>query len=142
MVAELTRDNRALMNLIEKNLAQTGKRDAVDYLVGEERIPVRVACEAMGLARATYYKKPAGRSHKDESVMNALNQVVSKHSRWGFGLCFAYLRNQGASWNHKRVWRIYTEMDLNLPRKKLESACPRCPRCHSLPQMNQILCGL
>ena len=49
--------------------------------------------------------------------MDALNQFVGKHGRWGFGLCFAYLRNQGHTWNHKRVWRIYKEMGLNLPRR-------------------------
>ena len=89
----------------------------MDYLVGEERLPVRVACEAIGLARATYYKKPAGLREKDRPVMDALNQVVGKHGRWGFGLCFAYLRNQDHAWNHKRVWRIYKQMGLNLPRR-------------------------
>ena len=68
----------------------------MDYLVGEERLPVRVACEAIGLARATYYKKPVGLNQKDQPVIDALNQVVGKHGRWGFGLCFAYLRNQSS----------------------------------------------
>ena len=36
---------------------------------------------------ATYYKKPAGLREKDRPVMVALNQVVGKHGRWGFGLC-------------------------------------------------------
>jgi len=44
MVAVLTRDNRALKSLIEKTLASTGKREAVDYLVGEEHIPISTAC--------------------------------------------------------------------------------------------------
>jgi transposase InsO family protein len=71
----------------------------------------------MGLSRASYYKKPAGLREKDQIVIDALNQVVGKNGRWGFGLCFAYLRNEGAPWNHKRVWRIYKEMGLNLPRR-------------------------
>ena len=33
----------------------------------------------------------------------------------GFGLCFLYLRNvKGHPWNHKRVYRIYRELELNL----------------------------
>ncbi len=84
-------------------------------MVGEERLPVRVAFEAIGLARATYYKKPVGLKEKDRSVMDALNRVVGKHGCWGFGLCFAYLRNQGYTWNHKRVWRIYKQVGLDLP---------------------------
>ena len=41
----------------------------------------------------------------------------------GFGLCFLYLRNvKGFKWNHKRVYRIYRELELNLrikPRHRL-----------------------
>ena len=59
----------------------------MDYLVGEECIPISVACSAVGLSRASYYKKPAGLREKDQPVMDALNQVVGKNGRWGFGLC-------------------------------------------------------
>ena len=41
----------------------------------------------------------------------------------GFGLCFLYLRNVKAHrWNHKRVYRICRELELNLrikPRKRI-----------------------
>jgi putative transposase len=47
---------------------------------------------------------------------------------WGFGLCFLYLRNvKGYHWNHKRVYRIYRELELNLrirPRKRLKRDKP------------------
>jgi hypothetical protein len=34
---------------------------------------------------------------------------------WGFGLCFLYVRNvKGHGWNHKRVYRIYRELELNM----------------------------
>jgi putative transposase len=50
MVAEFTHDNRALKNLLGKGIAPTGKRDAVDYLVGEEIVPITRACTHLGLA--------------------------------------------------------------------------------------------
>ncbi len=59
-----------------------GKRTAVDYLVGEERLPVRVACEAIGLARATYYKKPAGLREKDQLVIDAWVGQRKKALSW------------------------------------------------------------
>jgi hypothetical protein len=38
------------------------------------------------MAQATYYKNPAaGLKEKDQPVIDALNQVVGKHGRWGFG---------------------------------------------------------
>ncbi|MFT4792709.1 MAG: hypothetical protein ACJAVR_000920 [Paracoccaceae bacterium] len=43
---------------------------------------------------------------------------------YGFGLCFLYLRNvKGHMWSHKRVYRIYRELELNLrikPHKRLK----------------------
>ncbi len=37
----------------KKALAPTGKQETVDYLVGEEHTPIRVTCEAIGLAGST-----------------------------------------------------------------------------------------
>jgi putative transposase len=87
------------------------KREAADYLAGEESLPVHVACSTVGLSRATFYKRPQMSHEKDQPTIDGINQVVSKNGLWGFGLCFAYLHNQGAPWNHKRVWRVYKDMD-------------------------------
>ena len=37
------------------------------------------------------------------------------------------MRNQGYAWNHKRVWRIYKEMGLNLPRRT-KKRIPKVPK--------------
>ncbi|AFP30834.1 Low calcium response locus protein T [Marinobacter sp. BSs20148] len=51
-------------------------------------------------------------------------RLTHKLRNWRFGLCFLYLRNvKGYPRNHKRVYRIYRELELNLrirPRKRLE----------------------
>lgn len=49
--------------------------------------------------------------------MDALNALIEKHPRWGFWKCFGRLRNTGHPWNHKRVYRVYKAMKLNLPRR-------------------------
>ncbi len=49
--------------------------------------------------------------------------LTKSHRNWGFMMCFLYLRNvKGFKWNHKRVYRIYCELELNLrikPKKRL-----------------------
>ena len=56
-------------------------------------------------------------------VENWLLRLTDNHQNWGFGLCYLYLRNvKGFKWNHKRVYRIYKELELNLrikPRKRI-----------------------
>ncbi len=89
----------------------------MDYLVGEEELPIIRACSCVGLSRAAYYRKPMDQAKRDAPVVDVLNQIVAKHGRWGFGLCFSWMRNNGYLWNHKRVWRVYKDMRLNLARR-------------------------
>jgi len=55
-------------------------------------------------------------------------RTFSISETWGFGLCFLHLRNvRGFGWNHKRVYRIYRELELNMrikPRKRLQRENP------------------
>lgn len=49
--------------------------------------------------------------------------LTQAYRSWGFRLCFLYLRNvKGFGWNHKRVYRIYRGLELNLrikPKKRI-----------------------
>lgn len=68
----------------------------------------------MGLSRTAYYRLPQIRS--DEDVINALNELIAKHPRWGFWKCFRALRRT-YSWNHKKVYRVYCDLRLNQKRR-------------------------
>jgi putative transposase len=60
-----------------------------------------------------YQNKP-----KDDSVVqDALTSVIDKHPSIGFWQSFHRLRNRGHAWNHKRVRRVYREMNLNIRRR-------------------------
>jgi len=49
--------------------------------------------------------------------MAALTTLVAAKSRWGFWKCYDRLRLDGQLWNHKRLWRVYCRLRLNLPRR-------------------------
>jgi len=75
------------------------------------------ACAGVGLSRAAWYRPRIDWAHRDAPVVEALNQALAKNGRWGFWLCFDWLRNRGHRWNHKRCWRVYCQLRLNLPRR-------------------------
>ena len=71
----------------------------------------------MSLSRAAYYREENKSTARDAVVVEALNAVVARHGRWGFWKCHDWLRLAGHPWNHKRTWRVYCAMKLNLPRR-------------------------
>ncbi len=95
--------------------------------VKEQGVSIALACRAFGISEACYRYRP---KLGDENAVIAdwLLRLTAAHRAWGFGLCFLYLRNiKGFGWNHKRVYRIYRELELNLrikPRKRLKRDKP------------------
>lgn len=60
---------------------------------------------------------------ENTKIADWLIRLTDNQRNWGFGLCFLFLRNvKGYKWNHKRVYRIYRQLELNLrikPRKRM-----------------------
>ncbi len=85
-------------------------------------LSIRLACEALYISRTCYRYEPKLSSENAE-IADWLIRLTHNQRNWGFGLCFLYLRNvKGYRWNHKRVYRIYRELELNLrikPKKRL-----------------------
>ena len=90
-------------------------------------ISIRLACECLGISE-TCFRYQAKLSSENAQVADWLLRLTETNKRWGFGLCFLYLRNvKGFGWNPKRVYRIYRELELNLrikPRKRLKRDKP------------------
>jgi len=55
--------------------------------------------------------------NKDEEVINALQLLIEKHPSIGFWQSYYRIRRMGYEWNHKRVYRVYTELKLNIRRR-------------------------
>lgn len=108
-------------------MTPSAKRQVVQRMVSEQHVPIKRACHWVGLSRAAYYNEPVNGLVRDGEVIEALNQVVERHARWGFWKCFGRLRLDGRIWNHKRVWRVYCEMGLNMPRRTKKRVPQREP---------------
>jgi putative transposase len=90
--------------------------------VKERGICIRVAYQAFRISESCYrYERKL--DAENEEVATWLINLTDNNRNWGFGLCYLFLRNlKGFKWNHKRVYRFYKEMELNLrikPRKRL-----------------------
>ena len=95
--------------------------------VSDHNVSIRLACQAFSISE-TCYRYQSLLSSENEKIAEWLVNLTEKETDWGFGLCFDYLRNvKGFKWNHKRVYRIYCELALNLrikPRRRLKRNKP------------------
>lgn len=90
-------------------------------------VSIRIACKSFSVSESAY-RYQSKNNVENQRVADWLLCLTQTHKRWGFGLCFMYLRNvKGFAWNHKRVYRIYRELELNLhikPRRRLKRDRP------------------
>ena len=95
--------------------------------VARQGVSIALACRAFEISETCYRYSPV-LSDENEEIADWLERLTANKRNWGFGLCFLYLRNvQGYAWNHKRVYRIYCELELNLrikPKKRLKRDKP------------------
>ena len=84
-------------------------------MITEHGISQRQACKVVSLPRSNvqYKRKPK----RDEPVIDQLKELVDKHPSIGFWQSYYRIRRKGFNWNHKKVYRVYTEMKLNIRRR-------------------------
>ena len=103
------------------------RKEMAQRAVSEGLLSIRAACAAFTISQTCYRYEPK-LSHENALIAQWLQEITRKEKTWGFGLCFLYLRNvKGFSWNHKRVYRIYCELELNLrikPKRRLKREKP------------------
>lgn len=103
------------------------RKEMAQQIIAAKGVSIRLACLAFGISETCYRYQPKLACENTE-IANWLLRLTDKETDWGFGLCFDYLRNvKGFSWNHKRVYRIYCELALNLriqPRRRLKRHRP------------------
>ena len=95
--------------------------------VTQRSISIALACRTFGVSE-TCYRYTRKLDDENAAIADLLVGLTLARRTWGFGLCFLYLRNvKGHAWNHKRVYRIYRELELNMrikPKKRLKRDRP------------------
>jgi putative transposase len=115
------------------------RREMAKAAVQSGRTSVRHACQTFALSE-TCYRYQATLSDENAVIADWLVRLTTAYRNWGFGLCFLYLRNvKGYSWNHKRVYRIYRELELNLRIKPHACLVRETPQPLAVPEaINQV----
>ena len=97
-------------------------------VVRQRGLSVGLACRIFAISQSCYRYETRGNA-ENEQIAEYLLRLTDSNRNWGFGLCYLYLRNvKGLQWNHKRVYRIYRALELNLrikPRKRLVREKPK-----------------
>jgi len=76
---------------------------------------------------------------RDRSVVEALSELAEKKPGLGFWKLFRRLRRMGHEWNHKRVYRVYCLLKLNLRRRTKKRVPVRDPMPLLVPEgPNQV----
>ena len=91
----------------------------------------------MGISRTTcqYQAKPKD----DQDVQEALTTLTTKHASIGYWQCCYRLWNKGHLWNHKKIYRVYTHMKLNIRRRAKKRLPERVKQALSVPDApNQV----
>lgn len=100
-------------------------------LQAQYKASIVTSCEVVGISRTAYYYK--AKSSNDDEIIDASTQLIERHHRWGFPKYFKRLRKIGHHWNHKRVYRAYTDLKLNLRRKTKRRLPNRDPEPLAVP---------
>jgi len=91
------------------------KGSLVEYMMTIRKISQRQACKAVSLPQSSsrYKHKP----RNDGALISVLRLLIDKHPSIGFWQSYYRIRRKGFNCNHKRLYRVYTDMKLNIRRR-------------------------
>ena len=88
-------------------VAPAVKREAVAHLKGALGMSERRACKAIGCDRTTVRYR--SRRTDDQVLRERLRALARERRRFGYRRLLIFLRREGFTVNHKRLFRIYRE---------------------------------
>jgi len=104
------------------------RRKMANWAVKVKGSPIARACRLFGVSQSCYRYQPK-LSSENAVIADWLLRLTHNQRNWGFGLCYLFLRNvKGFGWNHKRIYRLYRLLELNLrikPKRRLVREVPQ-----------------
>lgn len=89
------------------------RRELAEKAVAQRGVSIALAYRTFGVSETCYRYSPQ-RSADNERIADLLLGLVKVKNASGFGLCILHLCNvQAHRRNHKRVYRVYRELELN-----------------------------
>lgn len=111
-------------------------------------MPINQACRVANIDRKTYRYQPK-KKQDSKMIEDLLTTYSAQYPTYGFQKLFNLIRLKNYSFNHKRVYRIYRNLSLNLkikpkkrlaPRTKIKLVQPKnINQCWSLDFMSDAL---
>ena len=112
------------------------RRKAAGHLRTDYDISERRATQVMKLHRSTM--RYVGRPDRSTELRHKLQEMVAAYPRYGYRMITDKLRFEGWKVNHKKVYRIYREEGLQLPKRRRKRLRNLARQPILLPeQMNQ-----
>ena len=96
-------------------------------MINQHEIKILRACKICGMSQSAYYYQL--KKNGNEPIRQKLLGYAQQYPRRGFDYMFKQLRKEGLPWNHKRVYRVYCDLKLNLrkrPKKRIPSRERKC----------------
>jgi putative transposase len=106
-------------------------------MISAHGVSSRQACKTLQMPRSSFSYQRVLRD--DSAVIEQLEALIEKHPSIGFWKCFYRIRRKGYNWNHKRVYRVYTSLKLNIRRRYRKRLPARVKQALFTPEgINQV----
>lgn len=92
------------------------KKKLAGYLIDQYRISTRRSCKVMMIHHSVFYYRHHRR--EDTALRSRVREIANTRVRYGHWRIYTLLRREGWEDNHKRVYRVYKEEELNLRSKR------------------------
>lgn len=91
------------------------RKEMAFYALEAYQLSIRQACQLTSISRWVFYHRPD--QEKDEPVRDKLRTMAETYPGYGFWKMYSKVRREGHEWNHKRVYRLYLQLGMNIRRR-------------------------